>query len=161
MFDSNQSVLTVLNTDAPPDIPALRRKTQLTFEEACETLGTLGEYLERVPVGSGHHLRDRSHVLVRNSVVEQIAHRVHEDHTRCAPPERIAKLLRDKPEVEPELEGMPRHTAKPFCKGLRVAVHAPRADLRAAAHGVPGGVGPFDLRLVTHARVLLQCPLRL
>jgi hypothetical protein len=39
------------------------------------------------------------------------------------------------------------HTAKALCERLGVAVLAARADLHAATKGIPGGVGPLDVRV--------------
>jgi hypothetical protein len=40
--------------------------------------------------------------------------------------------------------------AKPLRESLGVAVLASGADFRAAADGIPGGVGPFDVRIQGH-----------
>jgi len=40
---------------------------------------------------------------------------------------------------------MTLHPAKTFCKSFRITMLATRADLGAAAHGIPGGVGPLNL----------------
>jgi hypothetical protein len=42
---------------------------------------------------------------------------------------------------------MPLDAAKPLRESLRVAVLASGADFRAATNGVPGGVGPLDVRI--------------
>jgi hypothetical protein len=42
---------------------------------------------------------------------------------------------------------MPFDPTKPLREGFGVAVFAARADFRAAADGVPGRVGPFDVRV--------------
>jgi hypothetical protein len=46
---------------------------------------------------------------------------------------------------------MPLDAPEPLCKGLGVAMLAPRADFGATANRVPGGVGPFDMRIQRHA----------
>jgi hypothetical protein len=43
--------------------------------------------------------------------------------------------------------------AKPLRKRLGVAVLAAGADLYAAANGIPGGVGPFDMGVVRHGDI--------
>ena len=40
---------------------------------------------------------------------------------------------------------MAGHTAEPFGESFSVAMEATRADLAAAAHGIPCRVGPLDL----------------
>ena len=42
------------------------------------------------------------------------------------------------------------HAAKTLRKGFRIAVHTARANLGAAAHGVPRRVGPLDLGFIAH-----------
>ena len=49
--------------------------------------------------------------------------------------------------------------AKPLRKRLGVAVLAARADFRAAADGVPGGVRPFDLGVQGHVAERLSSEL--
>src|SRR4051812_1246604 len=82
--------------------------------------------------------------------MEQVAHRVHEDHSRLGPAQRIRELLRDQPNIETLLEWMSLHAPEPLGESLRIAVLAARADLRAPAHRVPRCVGPFDFRIEAH-----------
>jgi len=42
---------------------------------------------------------------------------------------------------------MPLNAPKPLRKRLGIAMLAPRADLDAPADGIPGRVGPFDMRI--------------
>ena len=60
---------------------------------------------------------------------------------------RFGKLLGHEAEIESLLVRVAGHTAKPLCEGLGVAVLAARTDLRAPARGVPGRVGPLDVRI--------------
>ena len=46
---------------------------------------------------------------------------------------------------------MPLNPAKPLSKSFGIAVFAPRADLDAATNGIPGRVGPFDVRVKRHS----------
>ena len=98
-----------------------------------------------MPVRRHHDLRDSAHVLIRDAWLEQIAHRVDEHELGRAPGERLGQFFGDEAQVEALLVGMALHAAKAFGKRLGVAVLASGADLGAAADGVPGGVGPFDV----------------
>src|SRR5262245_11743728 len=98
------------------------------------------------------HLLD---VLVGNSVMEQVTHRVHEDHFRRRPSEWLSEFFRYDAEVEALLVRMSGHSTEAFGKRLGVAVKTARTDLRATPHRVPGRVGPFDggvLRRWVHPR---------
>ena len=46
---------------------------------------------------------------------------------------------------------MPFDSTKPLRKRLGIAVLAAGADLDAAADGIPGRVGPFDVRVKRHS----------
>src|SRR5207247_11171169 len=73
---------------------------------------------------------------------------------RLRPADRVAQLFWDEPQIETELEGMAGHTAKPFRKGLGVAMRTARADFPAASNRIPRRVRPFDFRIVAH----ISCP---
>src|SRR5262245_37404929 len=88
--------------------------------------------------------------MERHAFMEQIAHRVDEDHSRSAPGQRLPHLLRHESKVESLLVGMARHAAKAFGEGFGVTVLAAWTDRRAAANRVPGGVCPFDIRFFAH-----------
>ena len=66
-------------------------------------------------------------VLVGNVLVEEVAHRVDEDHPRPPPAERLLEPLGPEPEVEALLVGVARHAAEPLGERLGVAVGAARA----------------------------------
>lgn len=97
-----------------------------------------------------HYRKNLVDELVRNILVEQVAHRVHEHTPWLAPFERLGQFLRHQPQVEPLLVRMPRHAAPALSKRLGVAMRATRTYLRAATDRVPGGIGPFDLAVLTH-----------
>ncbi len=94
----------------------------------------------------------------RNLFVEQIAHRVDENHPGLTPPQRLRQFSGNKPQVEALLEGMALHAAEPFSEPFRVAVLAAWTDLRATANRVPCRVSPFDFRKQRH---VLHSKLRL
>ena len=60
--------------------------------------------------------------VVGDVAVEQVAHRVDEDHLRPRPAERLGELAGDEAEVEPLLVGVARHPPEPLGEGLGVAV---------------------------------------
>ncbi len=97
-----------------------------------------------------HDPADLLDVVVGHSLVEQVAHRVDENHLGLRPPQRLGKLLGDELEVEPLLVRMPRHAPEPLGERLGVTMRTPGTDLRAAPDRVPGGVGPFDLGVQAH-----------
>src|SRR5262249_2251099 len=74
--------------------------------------------------------------------VEEVAQAVGEDPARCAPMERLletilVELQGNSPVDEPATSDAERGRA------FDVAVRAPRADLRAARHGIPRRAGPL------------------
>src|ERR1019366_1457032 len=77
-------------------------------------------------------------------LVEQIAHRVDEDHPRSTPTQRLFKALRPDTQVETLLVGMTRYATPELCKRLCVAVRAARRNLMAPRDGVPGRLCPLD-----------------
>ena len=86
----------------------------------------------------------------RHVVVEQIAHRVHEDRLRRAPPKRELQYLRLQGEVEPVLVVRLPRRLQPLRPPLGAAVLAARADLRAARHRIPRRLGPLDRGPLRH-----------
>lgn len=142
----------VLDAHAPPDMGGFRRGPKRALEHRRHAVGPLGEDLVGVPIRRQHHPAHLLDELVRNPVVEQVAHRVDENLLRLRPPDGIAQFLRHEAQVEAELEGMAGHTPETLGEGLRVAVDASWADLRAPAHGIPRRVRPLDFRIVAHRR---------
>src|SRR5262249_35622081 len=136
----------VLDGDALPDV---WRPRQLACEPG-QSRTSLREYLEDVPVCAGHHVKDVMDILCRHRFMEQIAHAIYENALRSTPAEGEAELIRMKSQCETITVPGVAHRAQPNGQALRVAVLAARADLRAAGHRIPGGVGPFDPALITH-----------
>jgi hypothetical protein len=85
---------------------------------------TLREDLEDVMVSSDHHVEDSSDELRRNILVEEVAHRIDEDHSRPFPTRRNLEPFRPKPQIETLLVRMAGNVSPPFGEGLRVAVRA-------------------------------------
>lgn len=148
--DSWDTVLLVLNTDTPPDVWLPSSFAERRTEERSHPVRALGEHLIDMPVGLQHHGSDRCNIGVRNALVKQIAHGIHEDHARRSPAQGFIQLLGDEPKVEPLLERMTGDAAKAFCERFGVTVGTSGANLRAASNGIPGRIRPLDLRVVTH-----------
>ena len=97
-----------------------------------------------MPVRETHHARDIGDVLIWHIVVKKVAHRINEDALRAGPAERITEFLWHEAEIKAVLKRMTRHTAKALRKGLGVTMNAAWADLGAASHWIPCGIGPFN-----------------
>ena len=69
---------------------------------------------------------------------------------RRPPSKRLRQLLRPQPQIKPLFIRMPLNPAKPLRKRFGIAVLASRADLDAAADGIPGRISPFDWRVDRH-----------
>ena len=108
------------------------------------------EKLEDVVVGFDHYIKDSLDVLIRHFLVEEVGHGIHENHLRFSPTERHFQPLGPELQIKPLFIRVIQHTAEPFGKRLGVTVLAPRTDFRAAGNGIPGGIGPFDMRLYAH-----------
>src|SRR5881409_2530433 len=102
-----------------------------------KTFGAFREHLIGIPSREMHGGNYPRNVRQRNALVEQIAHRVDEDHPRFAPTKRLSELLGNKPQIKTVLEWMLLHPTKPLSKPLGVAVLAARTDFRATANGIP------------------------
>ena len=121
------------------------------LEHVPQSGRSLGQNLVGVPVRSLHDVADGLDVVVGHVLVEEVAHRVDEDHFRRLPPQRLRQLFRHEPEVKSLLVRMPGHAPEPLGERLGVAVVAAGRDLGAAADGIPRRVGPFDLGVLAHA----------
>src|SRR5712672_767912 len=93
----------------------------------------------------GHHdLRHRNDVVVRNSIMEKVAHGIDENHFWYAPAQRFHKFLWHEPQIEPLLVWVALNSPEAFRKCLRVAMFTTGTDFRAAANRIPGGICPFN-----------------
>ena len=88
-------------------------------------------------------------------LVEEVAHRVHENHPRLLPKHRLPQPRRPKRQIEALLIGVPRNAAPTFCEALGIAIVASRTNFGAARHRVPRRVRPFDVRLL--GQLLTSC----
>ena len=60
-------------------------KAELRIEKIAEALGAFCEDLISMPVGLGHDGSDGDDVVVRNEIVEEIAHGIYENHFGLPP----------------------------------------------------------------------------
>src|SRR6266849_5864624 len=88
--------------------------------------------------------------FVRHTLVEKVAHGIHENLARAAPAQRQIETLRPQREVEAGAERMTGYATETFGEAFRITVVASRADLGAPGGRVPGGVGPLDRCCVRH-----------
>ena len=141
-------MLAVLDAHAPPDVRPIGREAELGPEQVTQPFRTLGQHLVGMPVGPDHHPDDGEDLVVGDVLVEQVAHRVDEDHLGTGQPERLEEFLRDSSQVEPLLVGMAGDAPEPLGEDLGIAVGASRADLGTPPDRVPGDVGPLDGRVL-------------
>jgi hypothetical protein len=127
---------------------------QLVRQKSAESVVSLGEHLEDVPVGTPHHLTNTPDVLSWNVLVEEVAHRVDEYLPRASPMQRLFELFWHESEVKSLLERMPWDTSKAFCECLRIAEFATSTNLGASANGIPSCVCPLDGGAVAHTASL-------
>src|SRR5947207_10992271 len=104
-----------------------------------QPLMAFGQDLECVMTSLSHHPEDALDVLERDVLVEEIAHRVDEDHPRALPLQWVAESARPQAKVEALLVRVPLDPAPALSERLGVAVRAAGGYLRATGHGVPGG----------------------
>ena len=83
-------------------------------------------------------------------LMEEVAHRVHEDHARLFPKYGLLQSRRPECQVKTLLVGVSDNPAPALCEALGVAVVTTRTYLGAARHRVPGCVGPFDFGFLGH-----------
>ncbi len=79
----------VLDGDTHPQV----RRPRQPVSQSPKPERSLGEYLVGVLRGVGDHVEDFPHESQWHLGVEQVAHRVDEDHARGAPPVRLAERL--------------------------------------------------------------------
>src|SRR5215831_10725947 len=120
-------------------------------KEIAHQRRAFGENLKRVPVRLLHGAEDVANEFLRHILMEEVAHRIHEDHARLAPAKWLFKPFGPECEIEAVFEWMARRAPEALRETLRIAEVAPSTDLRASRHGIPGRIGPLDGRLLSHA----------
>src|SRR5262249_11267517 len=148
----------VLDRDTHPDV----RGPLQPWCDLGEVLVALGQDLEGVLACLSHHREHLLDKLERDLRMEEIAHRVHEDHARPPPAERLLESAWPELKVEALLVRVARNTTPALGKGLGVTVSAARRNLRAPGYRVPGGLGPLDCAAVCQVAILFgfvwACP---
>src|SRR5437660_8159124 len=105
-----------------------------------------------MPVCLNHHFEDPADEVLGNSLMEKIAHAVHEDETRLRPPKWQRNKIGVQRNLKTILVATVAHRLKTSREPLSVTMLAARTHLRAASHGIPSGIRPLDGRLVAHGR---------
>ena len=153
---------TVLDTDAHPYIFWPRQSggqpTQ-TPRAFCEDLVGVSRRRE-------HDVEDPPDEVVRNSGVEQVAHRIHEDGPGRPPPLRNFQGVRMNgdpkswprgPLVPVDLIFRRSHRLETSGQRERVAVVTARGNAVASGCRIPGGFGPLDGTSVAHVPRVAAC----
>src|SRR6188474_1187681 len=96
-------------------------------------------------MGRLHGGKDLMYEVIPHILVKQIAHAVYEDELGFLPLKWLFQALRPYRQVKAHFVGMSWDATEALCEGLCVAICAARRNLCAPRHGVPGGLGPFDV----------------
>src|SRR5713226_915097 len=144
MLDSGETIFSIFDADTPPNVWLTCGELERGIEQPAQAFGALGKDLIGVPVGGDHDFSGSSDVFLRHVFMEEVAHGIDKNHLGSAPAKRLSELLRHQSQIESLFVGMAFNPAEAFRESLRVAMLAAVADLGAAAHGVPGCVGPLN-----------------
>jgi hypothetical protein len=82
--------------------------------------------------------------------MEQIAHRIDEDHLRLAPEKRLTHPFGAELKVEAIFKRVASYSSKPFRETLGIAIIAASADFRATRHRIPCRISPFNCGSCPH-----------
>jgi hypothetical protein len=130
-------------------------------DEFAQKRTALREHLIDVPVGVFHRVENPRHITRGDILVEQVTHRIYEDHPRLLPFKRLRKAFGPQNEIKAVFERMPRHPPEALRKSLSITIVAAGAYFRAPGYWIPGRVCPLDCALVRHdlpsASVLQLC----
>src|SRR5271157_790091 len=137
-------MFSVFNTHTPPNMGFRSRKPQTRFQQLPHSGGSLCKHLKRVPVGLNHHIHNGCNVVIRNGIMKQVTHRIHEHPSRRTPAQWFPQLLGHEPNVKALFVGMVFDTPKPLSKYSGIAMRAAGTDFGAASNRVPGCIGPLD-----------------
>ena len=103
---------TVLDGDSEPDMTGTPAAAISRGKEIPHQRASFRQNLEDVPVGPFHRVADGLDELPRYPLMEQVRHRVDEDHPRFAPTQRLVQPLGSQSQVETGFERMPGHARK-------------------------------------------------
>ena len=123
--------------------------------ELDQTMTAFRENLENMPISLRHDLEYGMDIVVRDFLMEEVAHAVDEDALRPAPAERKRHLVGLKCHRKTIPVAGIAHRLKTESQALSVAVLATRADLGTTRHRIPRGIGPLNAGLITQSGQLL------
>lgn len=100
--------------------------------------------------------------LIRNLLVEEVAHRTGEDHSWIVPFQwQVQQILVNGDYLWRDRVSSVLHSVETGIQSVHVAVLASRRDFRTAGRPVPRCIGPFDARLIAQVYALLKSERRL
>src|SRR5450759_563193 len=108
MRDSRQPIGSILDGRSEPNVREVP-KGRMYGVPCGHPLGSLRQNLEGVVVSRGHRLEYLLDELVWHSVMEQVAHRIDEDHSGLAPAKGSRESVRPELQVEALLVRVARH----------------------------------------------------
>ena len=85
-----------------------------TIDELLHKRTALSQHLINVPVRFLHRVEYDRDIGLRNLLVKKIAHRVHKNHPRPLPFERLQEPFGAKRQVKTGFERVPFHAANPL-----------------------------------------------
>src|SRR5262245_26706166 len=91
-----------------------------------------------------HRPKHALNEFIRNALMEQIAHRVHEDDLWLSPTQWQVQASVSQCQVESDFIWMARHASKSFRETFRVAVITARRDLSTTRNRVPCRLCPLN-----------------
>ena len=103
-----------------------------------------------MPIRRFHRIKDTVDEAFRDLLVEEVTHRIDEDHPWPLPAERLPNALGAQCEIKAIFKGMPGDPAPAFSKALGVTIVAAAGDLRASGDRIPRCISPFNCASVRH-----------
>jgi hypothetical protein len=85
----------VFDAYTPPDVRQAGELMQRSTQKVSHPLGPFRQHLKRVVLRLTHDIANLADLFERKILMEHIAHRVHEDHHRRSPPQRVFQGLRN------------------------------------------------------------------
>jgi hypothetical protein len=136
----------VFHTHAHPDI----RRPRKLRRKVHEPFATFGKHLKSVVWAIAHCLEYTLDIGKWDIVVKEVAHRIYKHDSRLSPAARNVEQIG----VQRHLKAVPvaitPHGREALCHALSVAVFATLTDLGTPRDGIPGHLGPLDVRLGWH-----------
>ena len=86
MLNPWQTVFLVLRAHTPPDVRSSRSHSQASLKQVAHSLRPFCEHLVKMPVRLQHHINHGRNVIVRDFLVKQVAHGIHEHPARTDVP---------------------------------------------------------------------------